>query len=226
MDIFSFPDYRSILTNWIASSAVRGGRTRLAKAASCNPSWLTRVLNSEVQLTPDQALGIAQALSLSEFEADYFLLLVDLERASTAQLRKRISNKLEAIRIQNRSLMTAINSKAKISGEASTKYYSSWIYGALHVASMIRPISVEEAASQLFLSKESVTPIFKDLRQMGLVEVERNQFKATAKSLHLHADQSLVNQGHLIWRNRTVQYLLENRRDGFSLLRNPLPMWR
>ncbi len=62
---------------------------------SCSNSRITRTLTGKVQHAPDQVMGIATCLYLNETETDYFLFLVDLERAASLALKKRIEQKLE-----------------------------------------------------------------------------------------------------------------------------------
>ncbi len=214
MNVYKHNNYRGLITNWEQSEIARGARSRLARAAQCSPSWMTRVLAGSVQLTPDQAMGIAAHLHLTESETDYFLLLVDLERAGSPALRKRIEKKLEMITKESRKIAAYVKTDSSVSDEASVRYYSSWVYAAIHVACMIKPQAPEEISHLLLLQIGLVAKILKELREMGLLEQEGSRWKANSKNIHLPADHPIAKFTHSIWRSRTVQFLQECTEDG------------
>ncbi|MBK7890548.1 MAG: helix-turn-helix domain-containing protein [Bdellovibrionales bacterium] len=90
MDIYKYRSYRKLIQQWINSSEKNGARTQLARAASCSPSWITRVLNGTVHFTPDQAFASARFFGFGEDETEYFLQLVELERSGTSALKAHI----------------------------------------------------------------------------------------------------------------------------------------
>ena len=214
MDIFSFTDYRELISQWIALKGEKGSRTQLAKAAGCSPSWLTRVLTGAVQFTPDQAMGAAIELNLSEIETDYFLYLVEYDRCATPILKKRIQKKMDLIKKQSRLLQSDIKPDASVSEAHTIKYYSSWVYAATHVACMIKPQSVEEVSQILCLRTQQVASILKELKQMGLIQIESGLYSSTAKNIHLPADHPVEKQIHTFWRNRTIQFFQDGLNEG------------
>jgi uncharacterized protein (TIGR02147 family) len=214
MQIFRHKTYHAILQEWIAHEKSKGPRLQLARAAGCNPSWLTRVLADEVQLTPDQAAGIADYLHLTDDETDYFLLLVDLERAATPLLKRWIQRKLTELSRESRKLRSALKGESAVSQENAIKYYSSWIYAGVHVACMIKVQSPSEVAKLLNLSESRVGRVIKELRDMGLVTSESEGFIAVSKGVHLPAGSDHGNSGHAIWRQKVIQYFQEGGGEG------------
>lgn len=214
MDIFGFTDYRELINQWIALKGEKGSRTQLAKAAGCSPSWLTRVLMGDVQITPDQAMGVAIELNLSEMETDYLLYLVEYERCATSTLKKRIQKKMDLIKKQSRLLQSDIQSDASVSEAHTIKYYSSWVYAAAHVACMIKPQSIEEVSQILCLRSQQVAAVLKDLKLMGLVSLESGLYLATSRNIHLPSDHPVEKQIHTFWRNRTIQFFQDGSNEG------------
>lgn len=214
MQIFRHKTYHAILHQWIVHGKSKGPRLQLARAAGCSPSWLTRVLAEEVQLTPDQAAGIADYLHLTDDESDYFLLLVDLERAATPLLKRRIQRKLTELSRESRKLRSALKGESAVSQENAIKYYSSWIYAGVHVACMIKAQSPIEVAKLLNLSESKVGRVLKELRNMGLVTSESEGFLAVSKGVHLPAGSTYGNSGHAIWRQKVIQYFQEGGGEG------------
>lgn len=205
MDIFEYSDYRSYINKQLESADKTGGRSRLAKAAGCNPSWMTRALAGEVQLTPDQTFGIAQYFRLNEEESDYLLLLVELERSASSAFKKRIENKLKALAKKANTLSSSVKTDSEVLEIDRAIYYSSWIYAALHVACMIRGYSIEELHQTFHLSNQVIQRTLSDLKKMGLVYDKSGQWFATSKSVHLDTEHPMAQVGHASWRNFTIQ---------------------
>ncbi|MFL5813357.1 MAG: TIGR02147 family protein [Bdellovibrionia bacterium] len=215
MDLFEYREYRRFIQDWIQTDSFQGNRSKIAASAGCSPSWITRVLSGEVQLTPDQAHGVAVYFALSEIETDYFMLLVDFERAASASLKKRIQSKLEDLRAKGRGIGASINSAATVSEEDRNRYYSSWIYGAVHVACMIQPFSAAELSQRLGIQLEILRKTLLDLQSMGLIaKAGAGRLKATSLTVHLPAGSAAANTGHMIWRNRVIQKLQEPSEEG------------
>jgi uncharacterized protein (TIGR02147 family) len=215
MDIFAHQTYRGVLHEWLEVNGGKGGRATLAKVARCSPSWISRVLSESVQLTPDQAFAIADHMGMSDTESDFFLLLLEHERAGTQALKKRIHVKLQKIRKESHQLKASVRTDGSVTGDQANLYYSSWMYSAVHVACMIRPFSSEELATKLRLSPASVMKTAKELTTMGLLVSKAGRFAATALNVHLPAESPMAKVGHRNWRSRTVEYLQETGEDGF-----------
>jgi uncharacterized protein (TIGR02147 family) len=207
--VYQYERYRPFLLAAIGAEKNHGSRSRLARAAGCSPSWITRVLSGEVQLTPDQAYAISQHLHLNERESDYFLLLVDKERAATLALRKRIEKKCADLKREGLQLSSAVNADYSISEKHRVLYYSTWAYPTLHVACMIRPSSVRELAAATGLPIAPIGRALGDLLEMGLVRNQGPRWEATNRNIHLPSDHALTNMMHANWRAKTSQQLQE-----------------
>lgn len=213
MDVYKYTNYRNLLEDWMNNQSLRGARTHLAKAASCSPSWMTRVLTGSVQLTPDQAMGIATYINLSDDEADYFLLLVDLERAGSSILKKRIQKKLDTLIKNSGRVGVSVKADSLVKNENSIQYYSSWVYAAVHVSCMIKPQRVDDVCSILKLSDKVVSRTLKELKNMGLLYFENSRWIATATNIHLPQHEN-AKIPHSIWRQRTIQFFHEGHDEG------------
>jgi uncharacterized protein (TIGR02147 family) len=207
MNVFEFSDYRAFLHSWLEAENRPGGRTRLASSLQCSPSWLSRALSGVVQLTPDQAFGAARYCGMTESETDFFLLLVERERAASPALRKHLEGKLEELRQESRGFGAVVKAGTAVSEEDSVRYYSSWLYSAVHVACMVQPFSVEELAPALRCAPQGLPKILAELKEMGLLRNQAGKWSATEKSVHLKADHPMALMAHSVWRNLTVQRL-------------------
>lgn len=214
MDLFQFSSYREVVESLMANSKEKVLRGDLAKAAGCSSSWITRAFTGSVQLTPDQLLGIATYFHLNELETDYLLALLDLERAASLLLKKRIKAKLDRIKKESRELRIPVKPAATLSESDSFKYYSSWLYAAVHVATMIQKFSPAELSEKFKVDMGSVLKILKELEQMGLVVGQSGCWQASSQNLHLSATNHIAKLGHINWRNRSIYHLQNPTSEG------------
>jgi len=214
MHVFSSRNYRKFLKKWLSTNEANRTQADFARVAQCSPSWITRVLAGEVHFTPDQAYAIGQFMALTSDESDYFCLLVDWERAATPALKKRCHEKLSAIAEKSRGFQTAIESEGFLSEPDCLRYYSSWVYAAVHVACMMTPFSEEDLALRFGVSRQNTKSVLTHLQTMGLVMPQMGTWRATSKNLHLPADKMMSTVGHSIWRNQVIDHLQRGETDG------------
>lgn len=214
MDLFQFSDYRKVLDALIECSPTKIRRGDLARAAGCSSSWMTRVFDGSVQMTLDQLLGVATYFHLNEIETDYLLGLLEYERAATILLKTRIKSKLDGIKKEATELRIPVKGETNLSESDSIKYYSSWYFAAIHVATMMQKISVFELAEKFGLAEVSIQNVLSELESMGLVQAQSGKWQATALNFHLPAKSPLAKMGHVNWRNRTINHLQNPSSEG------------
>jgi uncharacterized protein (TIGR02147 family) len=187
----------------------RGVVSRLAEAAGCRPSYLSQVLGSAVQLTPDQALGLAEFLGLSEAETEYWLGLVDHSRAGTPRLRKRIEIRLGTLRERHEDLTVRLRRPAPESSEDRTLYYSSWTWSAIHILTSVPRFQTLLAIAQaLGLDEATTLEHLTVLERMGFVirsqESGVTRWKNSRTEVHVPRDSPLISLHHNNWRQMAV----------------------
>ena len=205
--IFSYDSYKKYLIDKIAENKnIRNYKTLLAKAASCQPSFLSHVLHTEVHLTPDHACGLAEFWRMAPLEFEYFLLLVNIERAASLTYRNYLLKRKKEIKEQNENLSKRIKSKQIENKEIQSIYYSSWIWAALHFIVTIPQYQTPKAiALRLHLPIEVVMDHLQQLKTMGLLAEEKGIWKTRQIEIHLPKDSFMTSMNHSHWRQRAVQ---------------------
>jgi len=107
----------------------------LAEAIRTPVSYVSQVLGGSSHFSMKQAEGVNEFFEYTEEEEeeDFFLLLVQLSRAGTPLLKKRLEKQRRQILSKRLILKERLGVQAGISKEDENKFYSSWIYGAIHV---------------------------------------------------------------------------------------------
>lgn len=206
MSLFQYFTYKDYLKNVIAENkSKRGFQAALAKAAGCQPSYLSQTLTGKAELLPDHAAGIADHLEFSEFETEYFLNLVLLGRASTVTLKKILEKKLVQMRTAQNQLINRMPAQTKISKEIEKFYYSSWYWLAIHIATSTPKLQTIKALSErLALPATKIKSSLEIMQKYGLVKFENERWKYGSGASHLSNDSLMTEMNHMHWRNRAI----------------------
>ncbi|MBF0360888.1 MAG: TIGR02147 family protein [Oligoflexia bacterium] len=217
INIFSFEDYIDVIRSMILhNKGERGYQAKLAKAARCNRSYLSQVLNGHVNLTPDHGAGIADFWHCSDDEMEYFILLINLARAATPRLKSTIKRRLMLLIERNSNLHSGFKTSQGLSDEDAVDYYSAWYYSAIHVIIGIPEYRTEKSiAERLGLNIEIVRSVLNRLMRMNVVTKEGHEWKVLKFDLHLQRLSALKGIGHANWRQKTALRLQEDWQKGF-----------
>lgn len=184
MDIFERDRYVDILKLMAEkNSGVRGYNSRLSEAASCHSSHLSHVLCERAHLTPDQALAIADFWELPELQSDYFLCLVEWERAGTERLRIKVKRRMDEIRrdaerFHGRSAARDDKERIELSLVDATTYCSHWYYCIVHCLLEIpRFRTVQSLSSHLNLPLHVTESTLKSLERMELAHFDEESLE-------------------------------------------------
>lgn len=206
LNVFNFKDYKTYLKRFFEENKKqRGLSKRMAEAANCQPSYLSQVLSTKAQLTMDQALGAAIFLNFNSAEQDYFLLLVNYERAVTKELQQALKNKITKIQEEQSDIGKKLSRTPPVNSEAMVKYFSSWLYSYIHLLTSIEAYQTLEAIAQkVFLPKEETLNYLQELENLNLVHKDGMRWIHTGKEIHIDSKSSLITYHHQNWRSQSM----------------------
>lgn len=213
-NIFTFTDPVLYLKEVIEGhKVIRGYHSKLATAAGCQLSYFSQFLRHKVYLSPDHAAGISDFLRHSDLEAEYFLNMLLLSRAATPKLKERLEKKLRLLRSQHESLSGRLQTEKDVE-TTMARYYSSWLYGAIHMAlSCPQFKTVEELALRFGISEEKTISLLTSLEEMGTIGKKDGKWTLIKPFLHLPHDSDMTFMNHLIWRQKGLLDLDKEQRD-------------
>ncbi|MCM0605949.1 MAG: TIGR02147 family protein [Xanthomonadaceae bacterium] len=209
-EIFDYSDYREYLLAWIASrpNKGRGLRVSIAETIHSPVSHVSQVLKGISNLSFEQAEGLNELLGHSTEQADYFLLLVQLQRAGTPKLRARLKTQIEKARAKRLVLKDRLGVKSELSREDQVIFYSSWHYVAVHILLTIPEFQTKEKiARHLKLSLKRVTEILEFMMNLGLAELKNGKYIVGTTRIHLGNDSAMITKHHINWRLQAIQSL-------------------
>lgn len=205
MNIFEFKSYKDFLNFYCEQE--RGALSRLAEAGECQKSYLSACLKGKGQLSLDQAYGMAEYLEFSDFEQDYFFLLIEKEKAVTPKLRRRLETKAkdmshEAFRLKNQQKDAVIITE----GHSDIGvYYANWLMTAIHTLTSVPRYQTPAAlAKRLNLPVEAVAPILSYLLKAQLIEKSADKYRWSSANIHLADNSAWIGVHHSNWRSRAT----------------------
>lgn len=205
-DLYNFKDYRDYMvekTNELHET--KGLISKMAEAANCQRSHISRVLNSHLHLTLEQAHGLTVFWKLSENETTFFLRLVEHARAGSLDYRRKLEREIAKMKQEHENLSKRLNLPSIGIKEAELLYYSSWYWSAIHIATSISSLQTSEAlAERMQLPEMLVIECLKKLEHYGLVARSGTRWVFSSNTIHLPKESPMNSVQHGNWRTRAV----------------------
>jgi uncharacterized protein (TIGR02147 family) len=211
MRIFDFDDYKTFVLARIKAMPNRGhGEFRkIAQALRTHSTRISHVFQGNVDLTLEQACGLATHLGLNDLETEYLVALVQRERAGTPALKRVFERQLEAAQAKSRELVHRVDRDRVLTEADKSTFYSNWYYTGIRIASSVPEYQNVDALAQYFdLPRGTVQKVIDFLLQTGLcIADEKNEgrIKMGPKVTHLEATSPLVARHHANWRMKAMQ---------------------
>ncbi|OQW51940.1 MAG: hypothetical protein A4S09_09750 [Proteobacteria bacterium SG_bin7] len=150
---------------------------------------------------------MAEYLALSEIEADYFILLVHLERAGTIALKKYYRNKIEILREKSLKISNRIEVSKVLSNEERAVFYSSHIYIAIWLFTSIGKTgkTIDEIAEYFDLPRIRVLEVIRFLHETNLCVEQNGHYKMGTQSTHIEKGSPHLLHHYRNWRLLSIQ---------------------
>lgn len=208
LNISDFTDYRDYLKAYISAlpKQGRGFSAQLAKAISVSPVIISQVLGGTRSFSMEQALATTRELGLSSIEEEYFLEMVQVDRAGSKQLEDYHLTKLNKLREQLSEIRSRVSQKKELDDKAKAFYYANWYMVAIRLLVNNQNFSSPESISkklQLPLDKVNTALMF--LQEHDLIEKTSEAYSWKGTSTHIPSDSPLVNRHHQNWRIQAIK---------------------
>lgn len=202
--LFDYRDYRKYLRDQLPTQGPkRGARSSLAKVMRCQTAFITQVLTGKNQLSLEHAETINEFLHHSDVESEFFLLLVQLDRAGTMALKRRVEGQVQKAIDQQEQVAQRIKKHRPLNETEQWIYYSHWVYSAIHILCSIsrHAQDAHSIAAALKTDLELTRRSLQFLMQIGLIKKTSHGFGLTEKFIHVDPSSPMLIRHHLNWRN-------------------------
>lgn len=209
--IYQFSDPVEIINVYVSElpeGRRRGAYHRLAEAAGIFPSYLSQILKGDRQLNLDQGQFMADHMNLSYQEKRFFLLTVEYGRAQTKALKQFLKTEMDLVRAERNQLSQRVKGdEFKVSSKDLAKFYSSWVYSAVRLLTVLPGMrSAAAIAEHLRMSEPEIKEILDFLVQAGFCVIEKGQFQIGPVHTHLPHQSPFVSSHHSTWRNKAIEH--------------------
>lgn len=209
--VFEFRDYKAYLLSRTGPSGTRTGkRSGIASAAKCNTAYVSQVLNGSSHFSLEQAEKIGREFGHTEEETHFFLLLVQMCRAGSRDLRAYFENQIDQILEQRLNIQKRLGMRKTLLPADQSAYYSSWYCAAIHVALSVPDLRRAEQLSKYFdlpIAKVRKTLAF--LVSVGLAKEKSGLFEIGETYIHLGKDSENILKHHTNWRLKALENLIK-----------------
>ena len=133
INLFEAPDYKQFLRGWVQSrpGGGRGEYRRMAGLLGVSTTMISQVVNGEKHFSLENANELCETfLALNERESDFFLLLVEHDRAGSHGYRRRLEKRISKARTEALKLDERVRNDRNLSELETGTYYSDWTYTA------------------------------------------------------------------------------------------------
>ncbi len=208
MSIFDFKDYRAFLKSEIKSRPHkgRGELSRISDHLGVNSTMLSQVMSGLKEFSLEQAKRVCDYLALPKLETDYFLILVQLERAGTHDLKDYFREKREEMKKSSLEISKRIRTDRSLTDLERSVFYSSGLYSAIHIfTSLESGKTLEQVVEKFNIPRSRVQEILRFLLEAGLVSSNNGIFIPTVQSTHIEKGSPFLVKHHSNWRVAAIQ---------------------
>ena len=214
------------MKDWIKiqPKAGRGQIKRISEHLGVSTTLVSQVLSDDKHFSLETAAEVTNYLCFNESESEYFLLLVDYERAGSFKLKKILEKKIEKEQREALQLVNRLGADRKLSTEDKMQFYSNWIYSGIRILSALPEAgSAKEISQKLNLPLHLTNEALDFLLQTGLCVKTNNRITFGPLRTHIGKDTPFVVKHHQNWRIKAFQSM-ELRRDADLHFTQPTAM--
>ena len=207
MNLFNEGDYKAILLYWAATQGPgkRGFYRKLSDYLNVNPSLVSQILSGPKDFTEEQIISVCDFLGLPQLESRYVLTLLQIERAGSEKLKAYHQTALNEIREKALDLSKRIHTTRHLTESEKAKFYSSWIYSAVHLMTTLRPApKFQDICKRLNLNQDRAQEILSFLLEKGLIIEQNSRYTPGPTITHLEKSSPEISHFHKNWRQKAM----------------------
>jgi uncharacterized protein (TIGR02147 family) len=177
----------------------------LAEKLSTSNAAITQIFKGQREISQEHALELAEEFNFNNKELSYFLLLTDYARTSSHKLKKVLSQQIQKIQTEQRSLINKVEKDKVLSEEIKSIYYSSWVYtGLRNLVALEEFNSLQLLSDKLKIPPQQLSKVIDFLTQNQLLIIEDKKLKIGHQRTHLENDSPFVTKHHQNWRLKSM----------------------
>jgi len=212
VNLFSQRSYRSVIEIHLKDASgnrQRGAVKQLSEAVNCHSTFISHVLSNKAEFSTEQALRFCKYSSFDEEETDYFMDLVNKDKAGDTDTKKYYEEKLAKKKEEHLNLKNRLKVAETLTPDQQSIYYRSWLPQAVHLhCHLPGKHTIASLATSLGSTEQQIRSTTSDLVDLGFIEESDNCFVLKNNLVHLGKDSPIIAKSHYNWRIKTTQELM------------------
>lgn len=218
MIVYDSKTYREFVKACLAGARAagrKGAARQLALHLKCHSTYVSQVIKGKADLSIDQGLGFCGYFKLGTEPTEFFLDLLQRDRAATREAKAHFQGRLDRRLAELSDMKKRWKISETLSAEQESKYYGSWVPQAVHLYCQLPGRhTAASIAKALTLTEARVAAVVDDLASLGFLEATSEGLKSLRDSVHLGNDSALIARNHVNWRVKTITDLTARGRAG------------
>jgi len=209
MNIYNFSDYKKFVQNWLKEQPKKGHGlyAKIAEALDVSAVMISQVFSGSKNLSLEHAYLLADFLGLNLNEKNYFLLLVNFDKAGSQKLREHFHNEIKQIQKQKtENLKEIVGEDISLSETDKAIFYSSWLYSAIRLQTSLDDFqSVDALAKKFQLPRDEILRKLQFLVEKKLCVHTSVGYQMGPQRTHLEAGSPYVKSRQTSWRVKAFE---------------------
>jgi uncharacterized protein (TIGR02147 family) len=206
--LHNYIDYKKFINEWILSLSKngRGKYLEIATELNAHTTLVSQIFKGNRDLSMEQAFQICDYLGMNKVETDYFMLLVQKEKAGNHNLQRYYSEKIKEQQIELQDMKSRIKTKKTLSETDKALFYSNWFYSAIRLSTSVEGINTrDDIADFLDLPHKLVNQVVDFLVSVSLLFEDKGKLEFGPAITHLESKSPLIARHHANWRVKAME---------------------
>lgn len=206
--LFELSDYKAWMKQRIRSLP-RGGHgelSRIAQHLGVHVTLVSHILKADKDFTVEQGYLLTEYFGLTELETEFFILLVQINRAGNHKLHSFYNRQLGQLKTKSLDLQSRFNVDRRLSLEESSKFYSSWLYSAVRIFTSIHDgCTRSQIQSYFHLGDSETDEILEFLIECKLCQKQGDRYSVGPQTTHLPFGSTFLKSHLKNWRIKALE---------------------
>jgi uncharacterized protein (TIGR02147 family) len=216
--IYEYRDYKKFFNEWVERQARKGHGEyrRVALSLQVSTTMISQIFKGDKHLSLELAQELAEYLELKEDEGDYFLLLVQYQKAGSVKLQARLLKQIDDRQTKARKLENRIKANKEMPEQVKNIFYSGWAYSATRLMADVEKMdNAAVIAEYLRLPRNQVQKVLDFLLEHQLVIEEKGKLKIGPARTFIGSSSFMTLKHHQNWRVQAMGLMNTTDDDNF-----------
>lgn len=207
--VFNYSDYRTYIEKKIKTKEFgRGGKAKMAVHLGCQPSFVSQVLKGKSSFSLEQGFKLNSFFRHNTLMKDYFMVLIERDRAGTFELQKYFESKQKDLLEKSKLIENQMEFDQISEGDAMV-YYSNWNHVLVrNLIDIPKYKNTDVLREKLNLNKKDMAEVLDFLLKKDLVvKDKKGLLQIGHKRLHIKKGSPVAKFGNITTRLEMIKNL-------------------